>query len=53
VYHSNEYIVETFYTMQLTPTLKIEPNLQFVTNPAFSSGHDHALVFQLQLALAW
>jgi carbohydrate-selective porin OprB len=39
--------------MQLTPTLKIRPDLQFVSNPAFNSGHDHAIVFQLQLALAW
>jgi porin len=53
VFHQNEYIAEAFYTMQLTPTLRIQPDFQFVTNPAYNRDHDHALVFQLQLIFAW
>jgi porin len=53
VYHQNEYIAEAFYTLQLTPTVRLQPDVQFVTNPAFNRDHDHAVVFQLQLALAW
>ena len=53
VYHQNEYIAETFYTLQLAPTLRLQPDFQFVTNPAFNRDHDHAMVFQLQLILGW
>jgi hypothetical protein len=37
----------------LSPTLRFQPDFQFVINPAFNSRHDHAMVFQLQLDLAW
>jgi porin len=53
VYHENEYGMETVYAMQLTPTIKIQPDLQVIWNPAFNPDHDQALVFQLQLVLAW
>ena len=53
VYHENEYVVETFYTVQFTPTVRLQPDFQFVTDPAFNRDHDHAVVFQLQLILAW
>lgn len=53
VYHENEYVCETVYVMQLTPTIKLQPDLQVIWNPAFHSDTDHAMVFQLQLAIAW
>jgi porin len=53
IYHENEYGMETVYAMQLTPTIKIQPDLQVIWNPAFNPDHDQAVVFQLQLVLAW
>jgi len=53
IYHENEYILESFYTLQLTPTMKLQPDLQVVWNPAFSPDAGPALVSQLQLNLAW
>jgi carbohydrate-selective porin OprB len=53
VYHENEYILETFYALQLTPTMKLQPDLQVVWNPAFNPDAGPALVAQLQLNLAW
>ena len=53
VYHRNEYVLETFYTMQLSPTLRLQPDVQYVIDPAFNNKHDRALVFQLQLVLSW
>ena len=53
VYHDNEYGVETFYTLQLTPTLRLQPDLQVVWDRAFNSDSGPATVFQLQVVLAW
>ena len=53
VYHENEYVLETVYALQLTPTIKIQPDFQMIWNPAFHKDADHATVFQLQLAMAW
>jgi hypothetical protein len=53
VYHENEYTLETVYAMQLTPTIKLQPDFQVVWNPAFNKNNDTATVFQLQLVLAW
>ena len=53
IYHENEYILETFYTLQLTPTIKLQPDLQVVWNPAFNPEAGPATVVQLQLNLAW
>jgi len=53
VFHQNEYIAEAFYALQFTPTIRLQPDFQFVTNPAFNRDHDHAMVFQLQLILSW
>jgi len=53
VYHQNEYALESFLTLQLTPTMTLRPDLQAVWNPAFSSEPGPALVCQLQLALTW
>jgi carbohydrate-selective porin OprB len=53
VYHENEYVLETFYTLQLTPTLKLQSDFQFIWDPAFNPSAGPATVFQLQLNLAW
>jgi porin len=53
VSHENEYGVETVYALQLTPTIKIQPDLQMIWNPAFNQNHDQAVVFQLQLDVGW
>jgi porin len=51
--HQNEYVVEAGYVLQLTPFARLQPDLQFVWNPANNPNADHALVFQLQLEIAW
>jgi hypothetical protein len=53
VYHENEYILETFYTLQLTPLMKLQPDLQIVWNPVFNPDAGPVAVFQCQLVLAW
>jgi hypothetical protein len=53
VYHENEYILETVYAMQLTPTIKLQPDFQVIWNPAHNPNADQAMVFQLQLVMAW
>jgi carbohydrate-selective porin OprB len=53
VYHENEYVLETVYVLQLTPTIKIQPDFQMIWDPAFHEDTSRAMVFQLQLVLAW
>ena len=53
VYHENEYVFETFYALQLTPTTKLQPDLQVVWNPAFNPDSGPVVVVQIQLDLAW
>lgn len=53
IYHKNEYVWETVYTMQLTPTIKIQPDFQMVWNPAFHADTSRATVFQIQIAFSW
>ncbi len=53
VHHENEYTLETVYAMQLTPTIKLQPDFQVVWDPAYNKTHDTATVFQLQLVIAW
>ena len=53
VYHENEYTLETFYTLQLTPTMKLQPDLQVVWDPAFNGNADHAIVGQIQFVMSW
>ena len=53
VYHENEYVLETFYTLQLTPTMKLQSDFQIVWDPVFNPNAGPATVFQLQLNLAW
>jgi len=53
VYHENEFVWETVYALQLTPTIKIQPDFQLIEDPAFHKDTNYATVFQLQLVLAW
>ena len=53
VYHDNEYVFETFYTLQLSPTSIVQPDLQIVWNPAFNPDPGPAVVFQFQFVLKW
>lgn len=53
IYHENEYGIETVYALQLTPTIKLQPDLQVIWDPAFNGEHDQAVVFQVQLDIAW
>jgi len=53
IYHENEYACETFYTLQLTPTTRLQSDLQLVWNRAFDADAGAALVSQIQLILAW
>jgi len=53
VYHRNEYVFETFYTLQLSPTTRLQPDLQLVWNPAFNPDPGPATVFQVQAIIAF
>ena len=53
VYHNDEYVFETFYTLQLSPTSQLQPDLQIVWNPAFNPDAGPAVVFQFQFLLRW
>jgi carbohydrate-selective porin OprB len=53
VYHRNEYVAETFYTLQLSPMTRLEPDLQIVWNPAFNPDPGPFVVVQTQIILTW
>jgi porin len=53
VYHRNEYVFESFYTMQLSPTLRLQPDFQLVWNPVFNPDPGPYAVVQAQLILGW
>jgi porin len=53
VYHQNEYVLETVYALQLMPTVKVQTDFQMIWDPAFSEYTSRAMVFQLQLAIAF
>ena len=53
VYHENEVALEMGYSLQLTATTKLVPDLQVVWNPAFNPDAGPALVCQIQLDFTW
>jgi hypothetical protein len=53
VYHRNEYVFEFFYTLQLSPATRIQPDLQIVWNPVFNPDPGPSAVFQVQIILSW
>jgi hypothetical protein len=53
VEHRNKYVMETKYALQLTPTVKMQPDFQMVWNPAYNAKASQAAVSQPQVYLAW
>jgi porin len=53
IYHPDEYVFETFYTLQLAPMMRLQPDFQVVWNPTHNPDSGPALVGQIQLILAW
>jgi len=53
VYHRSEYVLETFYTLQLTPMMRLQPDFQVVWDAAFNPDPGPSTVFQMQLILVW
>jgi carbohydrate-selective porin OprB len=53
VYHENEYLLETFYALQLTPLTKLQTDVEIIWNPAFNPDPGPAAVLQLQFVLSW
>jgi porin len=53
LHHQDEFGVELGYVLQLTPTMKLQPDLQVVWNRAHNPDSGPAIVLQLQLDLAW
>lgn len=49
----NETAVELGYCFHLTPLVRIQPDVQFVIDPAYNANRDTAVVFQLQLDVNW
>jgi porin len=53
VYHHDEYVAETFFTLQLSPMSRFEPDLQLVWNPVFNPEPGPYVVVQAQFLLSW
>ncbi len=53
LYHTDEYALELGYVLQLTPTIKLQPDYQIVWNRAHNPDSEAATVFQLQFDIAW
>jgi len=53
VYHRDEYVAETFYTLQLSPMIRLQPDLQIVFNPVFNPDPGPFVVVQSQFILSW
>ena len=53
VNHMNEYSIELFYSLQITPTLKLQPDLQVFWDAAYRPQSGISLLWQLQLTLTW
>jgi porin len=49
----DETSVELGYCFHLTPLIRIQPDLQFVIDPAYNPQRETAVVFQLQLDVNW
>jgi len=53
VAHQNEYGLEAMYLLQLTPFTSLQPDVQFIWNPAGNAAAQRNIVFQIQLNLTW
>ena len=52
-FERNEMGLETGYVLQLTPVLRLQPDIQMIWNPAYTSQANSAVVLQLQAVLSW
>lgn len=52
IIHENEYVLEVTYALQLTPTMKFQPDVQYIIDPTHNASANAAVV-QLQLDLKW
>ncbi|MEI6084716.1 MAG: carbohydrate porin [Verrucomicrobiota bacterium] len=52
IIHENEYVFEITYALQLTPTAKLQPDVQYILDPTHNASPNAAVV-QLQLDLKW
>jgi len=46
---NNEYVVETFYRLQLTPFVQVTPDAMMVINPSNNPDRDVEGVFSLRV----
>jgi hypothetical protein len=53
VYHRSEYGFEAFYTLQVSPTIRFEPDVQLIWNPVFNPEPGPYTVVQTQFLLSW
>lgn len=51
--HANEYALELFYSWQLTPTIKVQPDVQLYWNAAYRPDSGVTAVWQLQVNMIW
>lgn len=51
--HRDEYGLELTVALQLTPTMTIQPDLQFIWDPANNPDDGPSVVAQLQLNIEW
>lgn len=49
----DETAIELGYCFHLTPLVRIQPDVQFVIDPAYNARRETAVVFQLQLDINW
>ncbi len=49
----DQYIWELFYRMQVTPRMRITPDVQFILNPSRSTRDDFVTVVGVRLRVAW
>jgi len=53
IYHPDEFVLETFYTLQLSPLARLQPDVQILWNPAYNPEAGPMAIFQLQFILSW
>jgi porin len=53
VYHRNEHLVDAFYTLQLSPMMRLQSDVQIVWDAAFNPDPGPSLVAQFQWLLTW
>ncbi|MHC4989570.1 MAG: carbohydrate porin [Planctomycetota bacterium] len=49
----DEYVIEAFYRFQLTPTMQVTPDLQFIIDPTFNSEDDLITVLGIRFRIQY